>query len=93
MEKEPKNEMDTKKEYLHSYMSAVKAAKRIEEEIERLRLDKMLPSLIMDDMPHAHDQKDLSDYCWFDLRNYFYVHSGMEFFKNCFCSCGTLCDV
>ena len=43
-------------------MSAVKAAKRIEEEIERLRLDKMLPSLIMDDMPHAHDQKDLSDY-------------------------------
>lgn len=27
MEKEPKNEMDTKKEYLHSYMSAVKAAK------------------------------------------------------------------
>ena len=62
MEKEPKNEMDTKKEYLHSYMSAVKAAKRIEEEIERLRLDKMLPSLIMDDMPHAHDQKDLSDY-------------------------------
>ena len=29
MEKEPKNEMDTKKEYLHSYMSAVKAAKRI----------------------------------------------------------------
>ena len=61
MEKEPKNEMDTKKEYLHLYMSAVKAAK-IEEEIERLRLDKMLPSLIMDDMPHAHDQKDLSDY-------------------------------
>ena len=53
MEKEPKNEMDTKKEYLHSYMSAVKAAKRIEEEIERLRLDKMLPSLIMDDMLHV----------------------------------------
>ena len=25
-------------------------------------MDKMLPSLIMDDMPHAHDQKDLSDY-------------------------------
>lgn len=47
---------------MHSYISAVGAAKRIEEEIERLRLDKMLPSLIMDDMPHAHDQKDLSDY-------------------------------
>lgn len=62
MEKEPKNEMDTKKEYLHAYMSAVRAAKMIEEEIERLRLDKMLPSLIMDDMTHAHDQNDLSDY-------------------------------
>lgn len=38
---------------MHSYISAVGAAKRIEEEIERLRLDKMLPSLIMDDMPHV----------------------------------------
>lgn len=58
MEKE--NEL--KKEYLRSYIPAVHAAKRIEEEIEQLRLDKMAPSLVMDDMPHAHDQKDLSDY-------------------------------
>lgn len=34
-------------------MYAVRAAKRIEEEIERLQLDKMLPSLIMDDMLHV----------------------------------------
>ena len=58
MEKE--NEL--KREYLRSYIPAVHAAKRIEEEIEQLRLDKMAPSLVMDDMPHAHDQKDLSDY-------------------------------
>ena len=58
MEKE--NEL--KKEYLRSYTPAVSAARRIEEEIEQLRADKMAPALVMDDMPHAHDQKDLSDY-------------------------------
>ncbi len=55
MEKE--NEL--KKEYLRSYTPAVSAARRIEEEIEQLRADKMAPALVMDDMPHAHDQKDL----------------------------------
>ena len=58
MEKE--NEL--KKEYLRSYTPAVSAARRIEEEIERLRADKIAPALVMDDMPHANDQKDLSDY-------------------------------
>lgn len=58
MEKE--NEL--KKEYLRSYTPAVSAARRLEEEIERLRADKMTPALVMDDMPHAHDQKDFSDY-------------------------------
>lgn len=58
MEKE--NEL--KKEYLQSYTPAVSAARRIEKEIEQLRMDKMAPALVMDDMPHAHDQKDLSDY-------------------------------
>ena len=58
MEKE--NEL--KKEYLRSYTPAVSAARRLEEEIERLRADKMAPALVMDDMPHAHDQKDLSGY-------------------------------
>lgn len=58
MEKE--NEL--KKEYLRSYTPAVSAARRIEEEIERLRADKIAPVLVMDDMPHAHNQKDLSDY-------------------------------
>ncbi len=56
------NENELKKEYLRSYILAVNAARRIEEEIEQLRADKMAPALVMDDMPHAHDQKDLSDY-------------------------------
>ena len=55
-------ENELKKEYLRSYIPAVNAAKRIEEEMEQLRMDKMAPALVMDDMPHAHDQKDLSDY-------------------------------
>ena len=53
---------ELKKEYLRSYTPAVSAARRLEEEIEQLREDKMAPALVMDDMPHAHDQKDLSDY-------------------------------
>ena len=56
------NENELKKEYLRSYIPAVNAARRIEEEIEQLRADKRAPALVMDDMPHAHDQKDLSDY-------------------------------
>ena len=56
------NENESKKEYLRSYTPAVSAARRLEEEIEKLRADKMAPALVMDDMPHAHDQKDLSDY-------------------------------
>ena len=56
------NENELKKEYLRSYTPAVSAARRIEVEIEQLRADKMAPALVMDDMPHAHDQKDLSDY-------------------------------
>lgn len=58
MEKE--NEL--KKTYLRSYAPAAEAARRLKEEIEQLRLDKIAPALVMDDMPHAHDQKDLSDY-------------------------------
>lgn len=56
------NENELKKEYLRLYTPAVSAARRLEEEIERLRADKMAPALVMDDMPHAYDQKDLSDY-------------------------------
>lgn len=54
--------IEEKKEYLKSYLLYTKAAKRIEEEIEQLRLNKMFPSAIIDDMPHGSSQKDMSDY-------------------------------
>ena len=55
-------ENEQKKEYLKSYQYAKRREKRIEEEIYRLRMDKMFPSLVYDDMPHGTAQKDLSDY-------------------------------
>ena len=53
---------EEKKEYLRGYQEARKREKRIEDEIQRLRADKMFPSLLIDDMPHGTDKKDLSDY-------------------------------
>ena len=60
MEKSAINEK--KKEYLRGYQRAREREKRIEDEIQRLREDKMFPSLLIDDMPHGTDKKDLSDY-------------------------------
>lgn len=57
-----KQENEAKKEYLNSYMELVKAAKRIAEEIERVRLDKMFPIVVNDGMPHGTNLSDLSDY-------------------------------
>lgn len=53
---------EKKKEYLRSYRRAVKREKEILEEIQRLRLDKMFPSVVNDGMPHGSSQTDLSDY-------------------------------
>lgn len=55
-------ENEEKKEYLQSYKKYKQKAKRLEEQLEELRLGKMFPSLVVSDMPGAHDQKDLSDY-------------------------------
>lgn len=57
-----KKDNEAKKEYLKSYGDAVRAEKAIEDEIQQLRLDKMCPSVVMDGMPHAHNQTDLSTY-------------------------------
>ncbi|QOV20559.1 hypothetical protein INP51_06345 [Blautia liquoris] len=57
-----KMENDRKKEYLKSYQKSVREEQRIKNEIEQLRLDKMCPSVILDDMPHSHNQTDLSAY-------------------------------
>lgn len=55
-------ENEKKKEYLQSYKKYKQKARRLEEQLEELRLGKMLPSLVVSDMPSAHNQKDLSDY-------------------------------
>lgn len=55
-------ENEEKKDYLRSYQKAKIREKRILDEIQRLRADKMFPSVIQDDMPHRTNVSDLSDY-------------------------------
>lgn len=55
-------ENEQKKEYLKSYRRAIKREQDILDEIQRLRLDKMFPSMINDEMPHGSSHSDLSDY-------------------------------
>lgn len=62
MEIEIQKENEEKKEYLKSYRRAVKREKDILDEIQRLRADKMFPSVANDGMPKGSNQSDLSDY-------------------------------
>lgn len=55
-------ENEQKKEYLKSYRRAIKREQDILDEIQRLRLDKMFPSVVNDGMPHGSSHSDLSDY-------------------------------
>lgn len=55
-------ENEKKKEYLRSYRKSIRREKQILEEIQKLRLDKMFPSIVNDGMPGGSSQKDLSDY-------------------------------
>lgn len=55
-------ENERKKDYLKQYIDNVRAAKRIEVQIEEVRRNKMLPSFSIDGMPHGNVKKDLSDY-------------------------------
>ena len=55
-------ENERKKEYLKSYRKAIRREKDILSEIQRLRLDKMFPSVVNDGMPKGSTQSDLSDY-------------------------------
>lgn len=55
-------ENEQKKEYLKSYRRAIKREQDILDEIQRLRLDKMFPSVVNDGMPHDSSHSDLSDY-------------------------------
>ena len=55
-------ENEKKKEYLRSYQAAKRREKYILGEIQRLRADKMFPSLVMDGMPHGSGGGDLARY-------------------------------
>lgn len=55
-------ENEKKKEYLSGYRKHGRRIKRIEAELEEIRLMKMNPSMNNDGMPHGSSQKDLSDY-------------------------------
>lgn len=62
METEIQRENEEKKEYLKSYRRAIRREKDILDEIQRLRSDKMFPSVVNDGMPRGSNQSDLSDY-------------------------------
>lgn len=51
-----------KTEYLKKFQDNVKSAKRIEEQIMKLRSDTLYPSFILSDTPRSTQKKDLSDY-------------------------------
>ena len=53
---------EKKKEFLKRYQKAVKREQDILDEIQRLRADKMFPSVCNDGMPRGSSQTDLSDY-------------------------------
>lgn len=57
-----REENERKKEYLKSYRRAIRREKDILSEIQRLRADKMFPSVVNDGMPKGSTQSDLSDY-------------------------------
>ena len=57
-----KEENQKKIAYLKKYKYAILDEKMILEEIQKLRADKMFPSLAMDGMPHGNGTSDLSEY-------------------------------
>ena len=59
---EVQNDNEQKKEYLKRYRIARRREQQILEEIQKLRMDKMFPSLAIDGMPKGSNQCDLSDY-------------------------------
>lgn len=62
MEMSKKEENHRKIVWLNKYRAAVREEQMILDEIQRLREDKMFPSMVMDGMPHGSDHSDLSAY-------------------------------
>ena len=55
-------ENEKKKEYLSQYLRAMRREQDVLMEIQRLRADRMFPSIVNDGMPGGGDCGDLSDY-------------------------------
>lgn len=55
-------ENEKKKEYLMQYQRALRREQDILEEIQRLRADKLFPSIVTDGLPGTRNHADLSDY-------------------------------
>lgn len=55
-------ENEMKKQYLNGYKYARMRAKRVAEQIQKLRLDTIFPRIQGDGMPRGSNQSDLSDY-------------------------------
>lgn len=51
-----------KKEYLEQYRKAIRQMERSELRINEIRMNKMLPSLVLDGLPHGSTQSDMSSY-------------------------------
>ena len=59
---ERKEENEKKKAFLNSYRKAREELNRLEEERQEVRLNKLLPSQVVDGMPHGSGGSDLSAY-------------------------------
>lgn len=53
---------EKKKEYLQGYEKAIRQMERSELKIKEMRLNKICPTVILDGMPHAKKNSDLSSY-------------------------------
>ena len=62
MAQEKNADIKQKKEYLKSYKKVVSQMERSELRIREMRLNRMMPTIINDGMPHAHSNNDLSSY-------------------------------
>lgn len=56
------DEIEEKKQYLKQYQYAMSREKKIVEEIQRLKMDRVSPAIVNDSMARGASFRDLSDY-------------------------------
>lgn len=59
---EEKSEIEAKKEYLKEYGKIVRQMEQSKLIIREMRLNAMMPAVVNDGMPHAHNNTDFSSY-------------------------------